>query len=345
MLPDRNVDTVVSWLKKHPVVQLVSRDGFRPFRQAVSQASSTIVQVYDRWHLLRGEKRQLELYLTSVLPSAVSVSNSSNDHMEPLSGSIPETKYQRQRWERYEKKWALIRQIQEEYKKGKNLSILAREFQVDWRTIRKYLNTTSIPIITRQKSRLPINDFYEEVKRLEEERKTVKKIYSVICKIGYTGTFSGVRMTVEKIRKERKKLNDSIPQAKIISRKKIGSLFWRLSEDLIDEELWILKKIFERYPELETFYQSVQTFRKSIKEANYGLFLDWLREKLTPDNGYFHHYALQLRSELQAIKQSFLTYFSNGPVEGHINRLKLLKRMMYGRAKIGLLEKRVLYNL
>lgn len=326
-------------------MKLVSRDGFRPFREAVSQASATIVQVYDRWHLLSGAKRQLELYLTSVLPSAVSVPNSATDQAEPLSGSIPETKYQRQRWERYEKKWALIRQIQEEHQKGKNISVLAREFQLDRRTIRKYLNTTSLPIITRRKSRCPINDFYEEVKRLEGERKTVKEIYSLICNNGYTGTFSGVRMTVEKIRKERKNLNDLLPQAKLISRKKIGSLLWRLPVDLIDEELRVLKQIFERYPELETFYQSVQTFRKSIKDADYSLFLSWLREKLTPDNGYFHNYALQLRSELQAIKQSFLTCFSNGPVEGHIHRLKLLKRMMYGRAKIGLLEKRVLYHL
>lgn len=345
LLSDRNVDTVVSWLKRHPFVKLVSRDGFRPFREAVSQASATIVQVYDRWHLLSGAKRQLELYLTSVLPSAVSVPNSTTDQAEPLSGSIPETKYQRQRWERYEKKWALIRQIQEEHQKGKNISVLAREFQLDRRTIRKYLNTTSIPIITRRKSRRPINDFYEEVKRLEGEMKTVKEIYSLICNNGYTGTFSGVRMTVEKIRKERKNLNDLLPQAKLISRKKIGSLLWRLPVDLIDEELRVLKQIFERYPELETFYQSVQTFRKSIKDADYSLFLSWLREKLTPDNGYFHNYALQLRSELQAIKQSFLTCFSNGPVEGHIHRLKLLKRMMYGRAKIGLLEKRVLYHL
>lgn len=219
LLSDRNVDTVVSWLKRHPFVKLVSRDGFRPFREAVSQASATIVQVYDRWHLLRGAKRQLELYLTSVLPSAVSVPNSATDKAEPLSGSIPETKYQRQRWERYEKKWILIRHIQEEHQKGKNISVLAREFQLDRRTIRKYLNTTSIPIITRRKSRRPIKDFYDEVKRFEGERKTVKEIYSLICNNGYRGTFSGVRMTVEKIRKERKNLNDSLPQAKIMSKK------------------------------------------------------------------------------------------------------------------------------
>ena len=101
---------------------------------------------------------------------------------------------------------------------------------------------------------------------------------------------------VEKIRKERKCLNDSIPQAKLISRKKISSLFWRLTEDRIDEELRILKQIFECYPELGPFYQSVQTFRKSIKEANYELFLDWLREKLNSENSFFYHYTLRLRS-------------------------------------------------
>ena len=84
-------------------MKLVSRDGFRPFREAVSQASAIMVQVYDRWHLIRGAKRKSKLYLTSVLPSDVPVPNSSTNQSEPLSGSIPETKYQRQRWQRYEK--------------------------------------------------------------------------------------------------------------------------------------------------------------------------------------------------------------------------------------------------
>jgi len=54
----------------------------------------------------------------------------------------------------------------------------------------------------------------------------------------------------------------------------------------------------------------------------------------------FYFYAKRLRSDLQAIKHAFLLPYSNGVLEGQINRLKTIKRMMYGRAGLDLLEKR-----
>jgi transposase len=58
----------------------------------------------------------------------------------------------------------------------------------------------------------------------------------------------------------------------------------------------------------------------------------------------FYPYARRLRSDLQAVKHAFLLPYSNGVLEGQINRLKTIKRMMYGRAGLALLEKRVLYR-
>ncbi|WP_262383000.1 transposase [Bacillus infantis] len=59
----------------------------------------------------------------------------------------------------------------------------------------------------------------------------------------------------------------------------------------------------------------------------------------------FHSYALRLRSDLQVIKNSILLHFSNGLLEGQVNRLKFIKRMMYGRASILILKKRMTYRL
>src|SRR5215467_4696793 len=44
-----------------------------------------------------------------------------------------------------------------------------------------------------------------------------------------------------------------------------------------------------------------------------------------------------------AVKAALTSHYSNGPTEGHVNRLKLFKRQMYGRAKLDLLRQRVLY--
>nr|WP_146552707.1 transposase [Rummeliibacillus sp. SL167] len=55
--------------------------------------------------------------------------------------------------------------------------------------------------------------------------------------------------------------------------------------------------------------------------------------------------VLKLRSDFQAVKNSFLSPYSNGLLEGQINRLKTIKRMTYGRAGLELLEKRILYRM
>ena len=55
-------------------------------------------------------------------------------------------------------------------------------------------------------------------------------------------------------------------------------------------------------------------------------------------------FANGIRSDLQAVRNALSMIWSNGPTEGHINRLKLIKRKMYGRANFDLLRKRVLYR-
>ena len=53
-------------------------------------------------------------------------------------------------------------------------------------------------------------------------------------------------------------------------------------------------------------------------------------------------FAQGLQADLVAVTAGLTLPWSNGPVEGHINRLKLLKRQGYGRADVGLLRQRVL---
>ena len=56
-------------------------------------------------------------------------------------------------------------------------------------------------------------------------------------------------------------------------------------------------------------------------------------------------FALGLAAERSLIEMSIATPWSNGQVEGQVNRLKLLKRETYGRAKLALLETRFLHAL
>jgi transposase len=55
-------------------------------------------------------------------------------------------------------------------------------------------------------------------------------------------------------------------------------------------------------------------------------------------------FAQGLVKDYEAVKAGLTLPWSNGPTEGHIHKLKLLKRQMYGRASFLLLRQRVLYR-
>ena len=61
-------------------------------------------------------------------------------------------------------------------------------------------------------------------------------------------------------------------------------------------------------------------------------------DTLTPLAGF----ARNLRRDLDAVRNGLTLPHSSGPVEGNINRLKMIKRQMFGRAGLDLLRKRVL---
>ncbi len=213
LLRDRLPETVTAWLIKHPFIEVVSRDGFTGFRQGISNANTSINQIYDRWHFIRNAKKQLDSFLSTLVPASISWSENQQPSLE-----IPLTRAEKTIKIRQNKKWELIQEIQKEHKSGKNISRLAREYKLDRRTINKYINMIEPPLFNRLRHR-PSDLFNDQIIKLDQEGNTVKKIYHSIQKQGYTGTFSSVRVIVERIRKERK-YGLSKEQKVHISRKK-----------------------------------------------------------------------------------------------------------------------------
>ena len=66
----------------------------------------------------------------------------------------------------------------------------------------------------------------------------------------------------------------------------------------------------------------------------------WLQRATTSTLEAVQRFAKGLYEDYQAVKAGVTLPWSNGPVEGHINRLKMLKRQMFGRAHLDLLSRR-----
>jgi transposase len=85
-------------------------------------------------------------------------------------------------------------------------------------------------------------------------------------------------------------------------------------------------------------------FNRILKQRDHGAFSSWMERVTQSGIPEMKNFALGLDRDRAALVAALEYEWSNGPTEGHINRLKTLKRSMYGRAKFDLLRIRTLAN-
>lgn len=335
LLPDRNPETVALWLKRFPHIQIVTRDGFTAFRQAISKANPAIEQVYDRWHFIRNAKKQVTNYIATLLPATITWSSPHKMNTETLAVSF--TRSEKEVFARQTQKRKLIQQVKNAYKEGQTIAQLARTFQLDRRTVKKYIHLhTWSP--SRQVRRKAIDEYVTQALEWEQEGHSAMAIYRHLQRLGY----DAVKRLV---REEKRKRNATTLQTFSVSRRKIVTLLWKPQQEYLEEEHELLRHCISLAPPLQTFKSRVQQLRDALNDSTAKLFSKWVQDQLSNTTSPFYRYAQRIRSDLQAIQQSFFSPYSNGRLEGQINRLKTIKRMMYGRAGLKLLEKRILYRM
>ena len=108
---------------------------------------------------------------------------------------------------------------------------------------------------------------------------------------------------------------------------------------LTEPERAYVERLLALSPALATARDLARRFGVLIRARDAGAFTPWLTEAAGSELGSF---ATGLRQDEQAVRAALLLSWSSGPVEGHVTRLKLVKRQGYGRAKLDLLRARLL---
>ena len=123
--------------------------------------------------------------------------------------------------------------------------------------------------------------------------------------------------------------------------KRPGSLFvdWRTWKPTIG---WWWSTFSKASPSLAAAHELVQSFIHMVRTRGAAMFDEWLAQAASSGIGELERFASALVRDYDAVLAALSLPYSNGPVEGHVNRLKFLKRMGYGRAKLDVLRQRVL---
>jgi transposase len=120
---------------------------------------------------------------------------------------------------------------------------------------------------------------------------------------------------------------------------------WMLlrGDELADEERPVVELLRRLSPEVARAQELALDFIGLVKERRADELRQWLIEAGRSGVAEFRSFANGLTTDLQAVRAALEHEWSNGQVEGQVHRLKLIKRTMYGRAKLDLLRARVLY--
>ena len=336
LLASRTVQEVSNWLQRYPSIQVVTRDGSMEYAKGIREGCPHAVQITDRWHLFHNLTEKIEQFVKRSFPRDISICIGKPHEYKPSKQkSNPLTASER-------KKWELIRQIQMRYKKGQRKADIIREFALDRKTLNKYLRLNRPPKRTRH-SRHSAEPYLPIIMKLLQTRATVSHIFSVIREQGYDKSLSTLRDYVAKLRKNKANKKETRPIR--VSRYKLQAYLWSQLTPTQEEQL-VFDQLFEHYQAFHSLKSVIQAFQKLMSEQkNEHALREWIIQAEATKIYEVEQFIKYIRTDIDAFKHALSHSWSNGIVEGQVNRLKVLKRQMYGRANLDLLSKKVLYQL
>jgi transposase len=224
---------------------------------------------------------------------------------------------------------------------------IARRTGLDRRTVKKYLLAESLPKrnVPRQ-SVSKVSAYQDYIKQRAEEGETnVKMLFQEIQSQGFTGSYSSVWRVARTFSDiANKYAQKTYLKSFSLPPSQAAWAIVRKPDDEHPEQELICKLIRESSLTAARAYPLAQDFCQMIRERQSETLDDWLEKAEGCKIEEFERFAKSLRSDYAAIKAALVLSWSNGATEGHVNRLKCLKRQMYGRAKDDLLRKRALWQ-
>ena len=225
---------------------------------------------------------------------------------------------------------------------GWSIQAIGQAISLSPKTVRRLLNRATPPsqeyVHHRRVPRLVEPFLPYLLQRWADGCRNGRQLTREIEELGYQGKGSSVRWMIARWRPPK---TPRQPKRRLLTRH-VPWLLLRAPELLKDEERLDLERVLAADELLDAGYKLVQRFRVALHELDVTAFKQWLIDAAASGLQPFARLAAGMTEDLEAITNAFRYPWSTGPVEGHINRVKLIKRAGYGRAKLPLLRARIL---
>ncbi len=355
LLPDRQAETAMTWMQTHPEITHVSRDRGSEYASAASRGAPQAVQVADRFHVAKNLSEAVADLLARVLTELRAASEEETaattapgevrtvvEQWRPAPGEHVKRRISTHRAERE----ARYHHVEDWLKQGLTCQQIAHRLGVSERTVRHWRKRGVAPDVRPRRKRESDFDAYAPyvLQRWKEGERNGTRLWQEISAQGYPGSqrmvyrFLKTLKTHEEVSSEDRRLPHFSSRAAV-------SLFMHHPDKLEEVEQEQLTAFRQAASSLETTYLLVQDFLVMMGHRE-GEHLDaWLLRVHESNLPELESFASGVEQDKAAVQAGLTLGINNGQVEGQVTRIKLIKRMMYGKAGFALLRQRVLHRI
>ncbi len=336
ILPERSAESFRAWLDAHPGVEIICRDRGGCYAEGATEGAPLAIQVADRWHLWHN--------LAEAVERAVARNRSCLQEPPPPPASGPPAQQAVSAPEAglAARTRARHGEIHAALARGLTITEISRTLRLERKTVRRYATAATADQLiggarlTRPGLLGPHEAYLRQ--RWDEGARSTNRLHEELRARGYQGSLRTLRRLTAQLRHD-----TAVPAPPPApAARKVASWILTPPGKLADADRAALAQITARCEELTTTRALVREFADMLCHRHGERLEAWAAQAENSPVSELRGFSKGLRKDWAAVTAGLTVPYSSGAVEGHVNRIKMIKRQMYGRAKPDLLRKRVL---
>ena len=322
VLASRKAAVLETWLRDHPGVEIVCRDGSGAYGEAVRRALPDAVQAGDRWHLWHS--------LGEAVLKEVAAHSSCWAAAGPPLNEGQQAQTTAERW----------RQVHDLTDRGTGLLECSRRLGLSLNTVKRYARAAEPGrMIRAPRYRATLVDPYRDHLRARRAQNPAVPVHQLLAEIreqGYPGSMNLLYRYITQGRVEADRPH--------LSPRRVTRLLLTRPDALSNSQQALLAKLTGACPEMTSLASLVRDFAALLRPdpGNQARLSEWACAARAADLPNVHGFARGLDLDAQAVIAAVTLPFHNGRTEGVNTKTKMIKRQMYGRAGFTLLRHRIL---
>jgi transposase len=329
LLPDREPATVQAWLSDQPQITIVARDRGGSYALAAAKALPSATQVADRWHLMENASHAfLDAVRKSMrqIRSAIGAATINPDLL---------TAAERIQYEGYLRREEANAVIHGLARDGSAIKEIVRRSGYSRSLVRKVLRGQRSDVFRVRESSLELHLQWLDAQWAAGQRNATE-LWRRLKRHGFRGCLRVVSEWATR-RRQAEKTDNALTRAP--SARTIARLMTVGRDDLSKAETVTIAAIEDGVPLLVEAREIVAAFQSMVRKKALADLEPWLAQTRS---SLVNSFANGIIKDKAAVSAAITSPWSNGQTEGQITKLKLVKRQMYGRGKLNLLQARVI---